>query len=318
MTISLAEISTHLEATYGFIFANCSGKLRCKPVSFKEYLFNHTYFKYENNNLIVEPECDDLKKLKNALFRDFEHFYIKSTIQYIDFLNQHGSSKTWNIVTHYYFLFFCITSLCKYIGRSCIYFNSDEIKMITKNIVSPSINLSLSAGLYTYFIEKTNTSLRIRLFKDTSGMGIHEKAWKLFYNEFISVLTDKLDKKNINFIVIKQIKKIMNAYKENFPSMLRNDFNYQAHHSIDELQNNIPALVNINQADDNLEKILQIEPKRNDSIDKKLQCCIYIGAFTYRLLKELQSNITDHLNSSRNEFDELQKTFLTNKLHLKI
>ena len=311
MTVFLENILTHLESQHASVFACCSGKIRGRPASFKEYLFEHACFKLERDNLVIEPTGDDLKKLKNALFRDFEHFYIKAVIQYIDYNNQLKASKTWNIVTHYYFLFFCITSLCKYIGRGCIYFNSEEIKKIEAHLLrEASESKPLYKGVYTYFVEKIEDSLKISLSKDASGMGIHEKAWELFHKYFICTLMNDLNNKCYDFSILMQIDKTMNAYKENFPSIIRNNFNYQGCYSIDEIQNNVPALIQESSVKEDLSDILTTSPKRNDDISTKLKFSVYLGIFTYSILKELQADINNRLISRKNEFNEILENFV--------
>lgn len=302
MSYSLAATLTFLEVQYGSLFAGCSGKIRCKPKSFKEYLFKYTYFKCQDNKLIVEPTREDLKRLKNSLFLDFEHFYIKSQIQYTDYLMQSYSSKTWNIVTYYYFLFFSVTTLCKYTGHSCIYFTDEEFKIIKDNIIKTD-DSSMGSGLYVYSVEKHDELLQISLSKDNSGMAIHEKTWHIFY-DLIGNLIKNLKEAPTEKLLVEQIKKFMDRYKKNFPSILRNHFNYQGDCSINELQNNIPILTH-----NNLNKIYTINPKANDDYSIKLECLIYIGIFIHALLQELHTDVNFRLSSKCNEFYELQKNF---------
>lgn len=299
----LSVILTSLETQYAHIFADCSGKVRSKPASLKEYFLKYAYFKCENKKLIVEPSQEDQRKLRSALFVDFEHFYIKSKIQYIDYLVQVHSSRTWNIVTYYYFLFFCITTLCKYTGHACIFFKQNELKQIKEHIITLD-NISLETGLYTYLVERNGDQLRISLQKDEKR--VHERTWNLFYN-LIADLTKKIKTSSTELMLIRQVKKFMDKYGENFPSMIRNAVNYQGYYSVEELKNDIPPIIPYD-----LNKIFIIDPKAKDDMARRLECSMYIGIFIHKLLQELQKDINCRLKTKHNEFDELQKRFCSN------
>lgn len=303
MSYSLASILTVLKANYSYLYANCSGKLRSKPSSLKEYLLKYAYIQAFDNKLVIEPSSEDLKKLKNALFFDFEHYYIKTMIQYTDYLKQTSISKTWNIVTFYYFLFFQITTLCKYTGLSCIYFSPEEIKNIHKKIITDFDPKMFGKGLYLYSVEKNDDHLKLVLYKDTSGVAIHERSWYLF-SQCLEKISKNIDKREQDYLIIEQILNLMNKYKSNFPSRIRNLVNYQGFYAIEELQNKIPTILH-----SNFNRLFTLRPKASDDYSVQIECLIHIGTFLFQLLRELHEDVNLRLKTPHNEIYELQKQF---------
>lgn len=303
MSYSLNKTLTYLEAKYSFIFSNCSGKLRCKPTSLKEYLSNHAYINSVGNKLIVEPTLEDVKKFKNSLFLDFEHYYIKTMVQYTDYLTQVNVSKTWSIVTFYYLLFFLITTLCKYVGHSCIYLSAEDFNEISKNIITQYDPKFFGKGIYVYLVEKKDDQLTITLHKDTSGMGIHEKSWDMFH-KLLQQIYSNMSGTETETLIIQQIITCMNKYKPNFPSKIRNKVNYQGHYALEEIQNNIPYLIH-----NDLNKIFTLHPRASDDYATQTESLIYIGIFLFKLVQELHSDVNLRLNTTYNEFDEIQREF---------
>lgn len=186
---------------------------------------------------------DDLLK---AIAGEADYFYTRSFVQYCNVFNSKEKfSPCWNVVTQYYFSFFVVNALLRFVHRGNTYLNSLEAESLSQILTVLNEDLiKVDQGNYVFNVVEydDSTDLCLKLMKTSKGT--HEQTWFTLEEFLDELLIDKKKDDEYNFLI--QIKSILHTYKSNFPSMLRNEINYKPHYGYKSIKNeivcNIPKL----------------------------------------------------------------------------
>lgn len=134
-------------------------------------------------------------------------------------------TPNWNIVTNYYYAFFCASLFLRLCHRGNIFLENERKKTIEKTVseIVGDTNVSLDSNMF-YSIEKNDPGYILRLSK--SEANTHEVVWKKL-NELIKELHDNSKKGTDEYTILNNIITVNSKIGATYPSMLRNKVNYQ-------------------------------------------------------------------------------------------
>ena len=177
----------------------------------------------EKNDLIFSFDKDILLK---ALLGDIELFYIKTILhkQDVNKCNSVDLSANWNIVTNYYYSFFCASLMLRLCFRGNIFLDEKikrELESVVSTVLSNTITLDSNQFYYVYLKDGDYV---LKLCK--SEANTHEVVWKKM-DELIREINNEATKGSDESNIIKNIIKINSKIGVTYPSKLRNKVNYQ-------------------------------------------------------------------------------------------
>lgn len=183
----------------------------------------------------IEFNKDDLIK---GLIGDTEYFITRALVQYSNIVKcEVDLSPCWSVVSQYYFSYFSATAVLRLLCRGNLYLDgkiAQEISNIGTVLLGEKIQID--QGNYIFLIKSDNSSsLNIGIDSDdiymelryNASRGTHEQTWltiKDVIDEYINLEADRNDDE---YVILKSIKDICDAYGATFPSQLRNRINYQ-------------------------------------------------------------------------------------------
>lgn len=196
-----------------------------KTTNIKEILLsNFTSVEKDNNDYIFYFEDETLLK---ALLGDIELFYIRTILHKQDVLkcDSIDLSANWNIVTNYYYSFFCASLMLRLCFRGNIFLD-DTIKKQLEKIIAMILNttsITLDSNQF-YNVEKKGSHYVLRLSK--SEANTHEVVWKKL-NELFWEIKQNAKENSDESTILKNIIAINSKIGVTYPSKLRNKVNYQ-------------------------------------------------------------------------------------------
>ena len=147
-----------------------------KTTNIKKLLTKFTSVEKDNNGYVFYFDDDILLK---ALLGDIELFYIKTIIHKQDVYecDSIDLSANWNIVTHYYYSFFCASLMLRLCFRGNIFLDEKakrELEILIKAVLYTT-NVQIDSNQF-YYVEKLDGRYILRLQK--SEANTHEVVWK--------------------------------------------------------------------------------------------------------------------------------------------
>lgn len=187
-------------------------------------LGNHEYILYFDNDILIK-----------SLLGDVELFLLRSLLQREDVKNVNTVNITanWNIVTNYYYLFFCASLLLRLCHRGNLFLDKEKKKQL-QSLISQVLGtpITIDSNLF-YEIQIKDGEYVMKL--SPANVNTHEIVWKKMdelINEFLLLSNNKSDEQTI----LKSIKNINNSLNCTYPSKLRNRVNYQPLYGIEFLE----------------------------------------------------------------------------------
>jgi hypothetical protein len=193
--------------------------------------------KLNGKSIEIEMSKDDYYK---SIHCDIELFMNKSIIQYSDFVNQKEISKSWSFVTFYYFSFFTITCLFRFLNKGFLFFSSEQIRRFEQFSLAVYSNpISLSTGNYYFSLKEINAYGNVVIVLSEKGDSVHKSTWL----QLEATLRDFLKNCDSDEAILYNL--LLNhftKFKSEYPSNLRNKLNYNGESSILDLNDNIPIV----------------------------------------------------------------------------
>lgn len=185
----------------------------------------------------------DKEDLLKAMAGEADYFYTRAFVQYCNvFGSKQKISPCWNVVTQYYFSFFVINSFLRLVHRGNTYLNSAEARLISDILTIFNEDLiKVEPGNYVFSVIEYDDSTDLCLLLKKTDKGTHEQTWFTLENFLEELLTEKNNDDEYNFL--KLIKNILNTYKANFPSILRNEVNYKPQYGYKSIKNEMTCEV---------------------------------------------------------------------------
>jgi len=250
-------------------------------------------------------EKDSLLK---ALVGDIEYFYTKTIVQYCNLLRaQNNLSACWRIVTQYYFSFFSVTTLLRFLHRGHTYLDGDQAKRISDilTLFSEHGLTVIKRGNYKFYIEQTTNPDELCLVliqSDTS----HDQTWNLVSEVLSELLADST--RDDEYTILMTLKKIINCYQYNFPSTLRNQVNYQAKYGLESIKNQLQFYKITDLGFDEVVNQLLLFDNKTDE-NYKLKISGLYGYYFFALISKFYSEYITRSRSS-NSLDRIRKEYL--------
>lgn len=192
--------------------------------------------KDSDGDLLFTFEQDVLLK---ALLGDIQLFFIRTKIQKIDATTSANVnfSSNWNIVTHYYFGFFCASLLLRLCFKGNIFLD-DKMKRELEKLVSQVLGevIKLDSNQFYEVVIANSGEYVLKLSK--ANANTHEVVWKkvdALLDEMLLITRKKSDEE----LVLKAIKNMNYSLSNTFPSKLRNAVNYQSLYGLKYLNNSL-------------------------------------------------------------------------------
>lgn len=202
------------------------------------------------NEIIIEIPKDDFYK---SIVCEIELYHNKSVIQLYNFIKSSQQSSSWIYVTQYYLLFFCATTLFRFLNCGFTFLNSKNTQKLERFAIAAHSNpIKLNVGNYYFSISGVNeyNNLIIKLVHKSENL--HKHTWLQLEKSLRSFsLTSRDDEK----IVLSELLSISNKFGYEFHSNLRNKLNYQGESGILDFTKEL-SFVKINTISDNYSRRL--------------------------------------------------------------
>jgi hypothetical protein len=243
--------------------------------------------KLSGKSFEIELIKDDYYK---AIHCDIELFMNKVFLQYSDFKKQHNISPTWSFVTLYYFTFFNATCLFRFIDKGFIFLNKDQAKRIEDfSIAMYSDAISIDTGNYYFSMKEINAYDNIVLTLTHKGDSVHKSTWiqmELTLRDFLK-FSDSSE-----IILYNLLLNQFTKFKTEYPSNLRNKFNYNGDSSILDLEHRIPYL-KLKEINSNyLKELTKIDTSISNNINQ-MESISYLTSFLFELNQRLYKEYID-------------------------
>lgn len=241
-----------------------------KNVNIKQILFTKftSVDEVSKSEFVFHFDKDTLLK---GLLGDIQLFYLRQLIQYQDakLCMSPMISANWNIVSNYYYSFFCGSLLLRLCFRGNIFIDSEnkrKLEVLVSNTLGHAI--SLDSNQFFEIIVNSNNELALKLSKAIANT--HELVWKKLDEVLDEMLL--LSRNNSDeMLLLKSIKKVNTKLGNTYPSKLRNRVNYQPIYGMDYLDKKLYPIMD-KQGDSWLSYLLDYGDTKFD--DNQIACAM--------------------------------------------
>lgn len=241
-----------------------------------------------------------------ALHCEIELFLNKTMVQYHDFKNQDKISKTWSFVTLYYFVFFNVTLLFRFLDKGFIFLSREQSKRINDfSLAMYSSIINVDSGNYYFSLNGKNSSGNLIINISFKGDSVHKTTW----NQFEETLDDFVNNSN-NYenLICDLLLKQFRQFKSEYPSNLRNKLNYNGESSMLDIENLLieSKIIDLNPAYlKSLAKINLLDPNP----DNLIKSTYHLNTYIFELNKKLYTEFLDRSDYGK-DFEKARKKFL--------
>lgn len=260
--------------------------------SFKDTITNKLISLKKLNGRALEIELNSEDYYK-SIHCDIELFFNKSIIQYADITQSNKISPTWSFVSIYYFAFFNVTCLFRFLDKGFFFLSKEHCSRLEKfSLAMYSEVISLNTGNYYCNLKEINSYGNAVLTISIKNDSVHKSTWQqleLTLKEFSNNSTD--DESVIFDLFLDHFKKFNSEY----PSQLRNKLNYNGDSSVLDINNSIP-IMKLRLIDRQfLKDLLKINSNSTDHIER-MKSVTLLASYLYKLNEKLYS---EFLNRSK-------------------
>lgn len=266
--------------------------------------------KLSGKSIEVEISQDDYYK---SIHCDIELFMNKSMIQYSDFVNQKETSKTWSFVTFYYFSFFTITCLFRFLNKGFLFFSSEQIRRFEQFSLAVHSNpINLSVGNYYFSVKEINTYGNVVIIISEKGDSVHKSTWLQLETTLREFLTNcDSDEAALYNLLLSHFSK----FKSEYPSNLRNKLNYNGESSLLDIDDNIPIveLQKINQKF--FSELAKIDPNINNN-SNQMNSISFLASYFFEFNQKLHKEYLERSKFGKDFNTERENYLKTKKVKL--
>lgn len=251
--------------------------------SFKDVITNKlvSLKKLTGKTIEIEIKAEDYYK---AIHCDVELFLNKSIIQYSDISILSQTSRTWSFVSIYYFAFFNVTCLFRFLDKGFLFFSREHCKRLEDfSLAMYSDIIALNSGNYYCSLKEVNSYGNAVLIISNKNDSVHKSTWQqleLTLKEFSN------NANNEEKIVCDLFLKHFLKFKSEYPSQLRNKLNYNGLSSILDFENAIPVMKLINVDREFLKKLIKVDSESSE-YSEKMTSVTLLASYLYELNSKL-------------------------------
>ncbi|CAG5069010.1 hypothetical protein DYBT9623_01744 [Dyadobacter sp. CECT 9623] len=276
--------------------------------SFKDVITSNivSLNKLSGKSVEIEIRKEDYYR---ALHCDIELFMNKSAVQYADFLKSKSNSPCWSFVTFYYLTFFAVTCFFRFLNRGFIFLSREQKDRLEQfSLAVYSSPITLDSGNYYFKLKEVNAVGNIILTLSFKGESVHKLNWiqlEATFREFIPNC-DHNERTMFNCFLSH-----FSAFRNDFPSSLRNALNYNGESTILDLENSIPYIEMKNLDSDFLKTLFSIgmQDLRINHTSSLAHLTSYLIEFNNELYNEymVRSGFGKDFARERNQYLEAAK-----------
>lgn len=254
----------------------------------------------------IELSKEDYYK---SIHCDIELFMNKVEVQYADFLSNSKISASWSFITFYYFAFFNVTCLFRFIDKGFIFLSREQCKRIEEfSVARYSAPISVTTGNYYFALKEINNYGNVVIILSHKGENVHKSTWlqlESTLREFLNT-SDELEKDLIHLFL-----NHFTQFESSFPSNLRNKLNYNGSSCLLDFNSVIPyiSLKELNK--DFKTNLIKLDISVTTNFNQ-MESISYLTSFIFEFNKKLQNEYRSR-SSYGKDFETERKKYLKHR-----